>query len=251
MKIDYPVPEQTHQLRALWREAFGDDDDFLDLFFDQVFASDRCRCVTVDGTVAAALYWLDCRLGDRPLAYLYAVATGKRHRHQGLCWQLMMDTHRLLTSLGYAGTLLVPGESKLFEMYASMGYEVCTTIREFDADAALPRARLQELTAAEFAAARRRFLPENAVIQEGENLVFLSKLAKFYQGPDFLLCAGDGPEGFQGLELLGNADAAPGILAALGKARGSFRAPGVGRDFAMVHPLTGEIAPGYFGFAFD
>ncbi len=249
MKIDYPTPELVPQLRSLWREAFGDDGAFLDLFFDHVYSSDRCRCVTVDGKVAAALYWLDCRCQNQPVAYIYAVATGEKYRHQGHCWALMMDTHKLLTALGYAAAVLVPGEPKLFAMYRAMGYQVGSTIREFTAEAGPARTELRQLSTAEYAAARREFLPDKAVIQEGENLIFLSKMAKFYRGPDFLLCVGDGE--ITGLELLGNADAAPGILAALGRETGIFRTPGPGRDFAMYRAFAGEMAPGYLGFAFD
>ncbi len=251
MKIDYPVEAQIPQLRQLWKEAFGDSDGFLDLFFEDVFSSDRCRCVTLQDRVVAALYWLDCRCGNQPVAYLYAVATGKKHRGQGLCRELIADTHRLLRELGYAGTLLVPGEESLVEMYGSMGYGPCSTLREFSAEAGTERAELRERTAEEFAAVRPALLPLNAVLQEGENLLFLSKLAKFYQGADFLLCAVDQGEELLGLELLGNADAAPAILAALGKSAGIFRTPGTGREFAMYHPMKTGVLPGYFAFAFD
>ena len=44
---------------------------------------------------------------------------------------------------------------------------------------------------------------------------------------------------------------APGILAALGRERGTFRSPG-DKPFAMYHSLTGESwMPGYFGLAFE
>lgn len=251
MRIDYPAEGQLPQLRRLWQEAFGDDDDFLDLFFDDIYASDRCRCVTIEDSVAAALYWLDCRCYGRPIAYLYAVATGKKHRGRGLCRALMADTHRILKDLGYAGCVLVPGELPLFEMYGSMGYAPCGTIREFSREAGVERAALRALTPEEYAAARREYLAPGAVIQEGQNLTFLAKLAKFYAGEDFLLCAADRGEELFGMELLGNADAAPGILAALGKERGAFRTPGSDREFAMYHPLSDAPAPNYLGFAFD
>ena len=80
MIIDYPAENAIPQLRGLWKEAFGDEDAFLDAFFATGFSPDRCRCVTVDGQLAAALYWFDCSWEEKPLAYLYAVATGKAYR---------------------------------------------------------------------------------------------------------------------------------------------------------------------------
>ena len=84
MIIDQPTAAQQRQLRALWQEAFGDSDEYLDIFFGTAFSPNRCRCVAIEGKVVAALYWLDCACRGRKLAYIYAVATAKTHRGQGI-----------------------------------------------------------------------------------------------------------------------------------------------------------------------
>ena len=250
MRIDYPQSNQLSQLRGLWQEAFHDDGAFLDGFFDDVFSPDRCRCISVDGQVAAALYWLDCRAYDRPVAYLYAVATAKRHRGKGLCRALMEDTHLLLKELGYAGCLLVP-EDHLVGMYENFGYHFCSAIREFSCRAGEDPISLRKLTPEEYAAARRQYLPEGGVVQEGENLLFLQKMTDFYAGEELLFCASVTDGECFCPELLGNAAAAPAVLCALGAEKGRFRAPGEGKDFAMFHALSGLTPPTYFGLAFD
>ena len=131
MTIDRPVASQIPQLRNLWKEAFGDTDDFLDIFFHRAFSPDRCRCITWDGQVVAALYWFDCRWQEKNLAYLYAVATAKSCRGQGLCRLLVEDTHRHLQQSGYAGAILHPEKDGLFTMYGKFGYRTCACIREF------------------------------------------------------------------------------------------------------------------------
>lgn len=251
MRIDYPQPGQLQQLRMLWQEAFGDTEDYLDGFFYHVFSSDRCRCVTVGDQVTAALYWLDCRANQRPMAYLYAIATAKSHRGKGLCRALMADTHSLLQDLGYAGCLLVPGHHGLFRMYRDMGYAVCSGIREFTCTAGSEPLPLRQIGAEEYAQLRRQKLPDGGVIQEGENLTLLTQNAKLYAGEDILLCAAIEDSRLICPEILGNADAAPAVLAALSAASGTFRTPGNDRDFAMYHPLTDAPAPAYFGLAFD
>lgn len=251
MRIDDPRQDQLPQLRRLWKEAFGDDDAFLDLFFDHVFAADRCRCITVDGQIAAALYWLDCRFDGRPIAYLYAIATGKQHRGQGLCRALMSNVHDLFRQLGYAGAILVPGEPALFQMYGRMGYRICSAIGEMRCKAGEYPIQLQAIDSAQYARLRREMLPEGGVVQEGENLVFLEQLARFYAGQDLLLCAYGENGRLVVPELLGDPGAAPGILAALGAAEGTFRFPGDNRSFAMYYPLSDAPAPQYFGLAFD
>ena len=243
MRADYPTPEQTDGLRALWKEAFGDSDEFLDGYFDTAYATDRCRCITENGRIAAALYWMDCRCDGAPMAYLYAVATARLYRGQGLCRRLMEDTHSHLKNLGYAGCILVPGEPELFAMYEKMGYAAFGGMDTVTVEAGSPLP-LQTVTAEEYAALRRQYLPPRGVTQEG--MAFLATYANLYAGDDFV-CAWAGDTA---LELLGNTAAAPGILGALGKTKGRFRLPGK-HPFAMYRPLSDTPAPAYFGIAFD
>lgn len=251
MTIKSPTQDQIPQLRKLWQQAFGDTDAFLDIFFSAAFSPTRCRCVLVEGDVAAALYWFSCEAGGQPLAYLYAVATDEKFRGRGLCRRLMEDTHSHLASLGYAGALLVPGDAGLREMYRGMGYADATGIQTFSCKADQP-VLLEELDAAEYAAQRRKLLPPNGVVQEGENLRFLERLGRFYRGEDFLLCAVKAGDCLTVPELLGNAAAAPGIVAALGCKEGAFTVPGEEKPFAMVIALTPDFQkPSHFAFAFD
>lgn len=251
MRIDHPGTAQMMQLRQLWQEAFGDGDAFLDLFFGQAFAPRRCRCVMPDDRVAAALYWLDCRVDGRPMAYLYAIATAKAFRGRGICRALMEDTHALLRQQGYAGCILVPGNEPLFAMYSSMGYEICSGVREFECRAAGEKAALRQVEPEEYARLRRQYLPNGGVIQEGENLTLLAAQMGLYAGADVLLCGAVQDGALHCPEILGNADRAPAVLTALGAECGTFRCPGADKAFAMYHPLTDGPRPQYFGLAFD
>ena len=241
-----------NELRQLWKLAFGDTEAFLDGFFSTAYSPDRCRYLTVDGTVAAALYWFDCQCFDEKYAYLYAVATHPDFRGRGLCRKLMARTHKQLKEQGYAGCLLVPQEEGLRTFYGKMGYHNMGNVAEFTAVPGEKPAPLGEIVAEEYAALRRRYLPRGSVVQEGENLRFLARQARFYAGEDFLL-AGNIEDGFLwAMELLGSAEAAPGILKALGCVRGRFRTPGEALPFAMFLPLQENApAPQYFGHAFD
>lgn len=249
MSIDYPLPSQTDALRALWSEAFRDEDAFLDIFYTHGFNFDRCRCITLDGQVVAALYWFDCSLAGRPVAYLYGVATAKNHQGKGLCRSLLENTHKHLKYLGYDGAILVPEGEKLFRMYEKMGYRVCSSVMEFTCEADLEPVSLRRIDGEEYCRLRREYLPENGVIQEGDGIVFLQNTARFYAGEDFVVAVSRNEPFIP--ELLGNSQTAPGILTALHMAKGRFRTPGDGISFAMYHPLSDLPAPDYFGLAFD
>lgn len=251
MRFDYPATDHVAALKALWKQAFGDTDDFIDQFFATGYSADRCRCAVENGQLAAALYWFDCELDGRRIAYLYAIATDRLFQNQGICHALMEDTHTLLKKQGYSGTLLVPGATSLGAFYGSMGYRYATELREFFCTAAPESVSLRPIDAQEYARLRRELLPDGSVIQEGANLAFLTTQAALYAGTHLLLAARRDGDILFGLELLGDASAAPALLQALGAAQGRFRTPGEGRPFAMYRPLDGSPAPSYFAFAFD
>ena len=252
MKIDVPVDSQIPELRQLWKLAFGDEDSFIQMFFETGFHPDRCRCITIDGEIAAALHWFEAQCADQKVAYLYSVATHPDHRGKGLCSQLMEDTHRHLQSLGFSSVILVPQKESLREMYRKMGYADCTTVTEFFCTDAPYPAPMHQIDSAEYALLRKAYLPEGSILQEGSNLTFLGAYAKFYKGIDFIMVAASENDNLFAAEFLGNQESAPGILCALGLAQGSFRTIGNKKPFAMFHPLTQDaLVPAYFAFAFD
>ena len=256
--IANPLPSQLQKLRNLWKEAFGDNDAFLDIFERTAFHPKRCRCVTIDNEVVAALYWFDCEFENQPIAYIYAVATASAHQGKGLCHALMQDTHAHLLASGYAGAILVPGSKALFRFYEKMGYQTATYIEEITYNDSMlhtfePKSiTLRSIDKTEYAALRRRYLPEHAVIQEKENLEFLETQAEFYTGDDFLLACHKHEDMLQGIELLGNTAVIPAILLSLDYKEGHFRVPGNETPFGMYYNFKENTStPSYFGFAFD
>jgi len=251
MTIDAPQNIHIPALRRLWKQAFGDEDAFLDSFFAMGYAPERCRQLTVDGHLAAALYWFDCEWAGGRLAYLYAVATDAAFRGRGLCRALMEDTHRQLKELGYDGAVLVPGSESLFRLYEKMGYRTCSTIREFSCTAAHTPAKLRRISAEAYALLRRQLLPVGSVVQEGKTLAFLQTYAAFYAGENLILAASREDDKLIVSELLGESQSAAGIVSALGCTQGRFRTPGKDKPFSMYHPLSDRPAPSYFGLALD
>jgi ribosomal protein S18 acetylase RimI-like enzyme len=235
MKIEHPLQEDIAALRALWKEAFADPDSYLDLFFSTAFQPERCMYVRENGNIPAAAYWMDCEIAGRKAAYVYAVATAETYRGRGFCRALMENIHIILRDRDYCGSILVPGDAGLRQMYGAMGYEDFGSKPEY-AHTSEHCTQMQKIGREEFAGLRRSFLPENGVIQEGAQLMLLDALADFYRGDGFLLTVSK--EGNRILELLGDETAAGFYM--------------TGRQqFAMYHPLTEEIYPAYFAFAFD
>lgn len=237
------------ELRRLWKQAFGDTDAFLDDFFATGYSPERCHYLLQDGQLAAALYWFDCQLKDRKMAYVYAVATDEAFRNRGLCRRLLDETHGRLRSLGYSGALLVPGSQSLFRLYEKLGYRTCSYIAEVTCPAGTP-VEMHAISADEYARLRQKHLSANSVLQEGVTLDFLSRFADFYAGDGFVLAASLEGQTAYVQELLGTADTA-GVVSALGAIQGRVRTPGQETPFAMYYALDAGPAPAYFGLALD
>ena len=253
MIIDYPKIKDIPELIKLWKEAFGDSDKFLKTFFSTAFSAKRSRHITVDGITAAALYWFDCSYNGNNIAYVYAVATKKAYRGQGLCRILINDTHTILKSRGYAGAILVPGSKELFDFYNRLGYETCAYVNELKCIKSGKKLKVSKIGKTEYAKLRRQYLPSGSVVQEGENLDFLERYASFYAGHDFVLATQGEKDTMHGIELLGNISSAPDIVGTLGYKSGSFRVPGQEIPFAMYYHFekSDTTVPTYFGLAFD
>lgn len=241
---------ETNGLKKLWTECFGNEDGWVDAFLQTAFCPGQVRTLDRQGAPAAALSWMEVTCEGQKMAYLYAIATHPDHRRQGLCRELMARTHGELAERGYAGTILVPADARLRQMYAEMGYGNFGGLREISAKATDP-IPLRALSAEEYAALRREFLPAGGVVQESGAIAYLAQSARFYRGAEFLLAAALEEDRLFGVELLGNPDSAGGILAALGYEKGVFRMPGE-KPFAMFRPLRRDArTPGYFGLAFE
>lgn len=239
-------------LKRLWMQAFGDPEEVPEAFFSTAFSPARYNAIRIDNTPVSALYWLDCSLQDSRFAYIYAVVTDCAFRGKGYAGRLIEDTHRLLQQAGYAGAILVPGEPWLFGFYQKFGYRVFSTVQEFTCTQGEQPEELEPLDFVRYANIRRKYLPAGGILQEGETLAFLQTQARFFSGKDFVLAASQQNSTLIAHELLGNSQAAAGILRALNISQGQFRTPGPGRDFAMFCPLQEHCpTPAYFGLALD
>ena len=76
------------QLKALWKNVFGDTDEYISLFFEKRFTPSQCVAAISGGKVVGMLFLLpfDLVCGNERYSgrYIYAVATHPDHRRQGI-----------------------------------------------------------------------------------------------------------------------------------------------------------------------
>jgi len=252
MRPDHPHPALIPGLRKLWQEAFGDTEEYLDGFFRLAYSPENCLCIGEGDIVHAALYWLDMTCRGERIAYIYAVATAKNRRGEGLCRTLMDAAHVLLAQRGYAAAVLVPQNVGLSRMYEKMGYASCCGISKMTFSAAEEPVSLRRVGQSEYNALRNTLLPAGGVELGERALAFLAIHAEFFTGDGFALAAVEDKGVLHGLEYLGDTAKLPGIATALSCREGTARTPGNEKPFAMYCPLRENAPkPSHFGFAFD
>ena len=233
MTIDRPTDRDIPALRELWKEAFGDSDEFLDGFFREGFAFDRCRCLFVKGQPVAALYWFDCDYRAQRLAYLYAVATKNALQGQGLCRALMDSTHAHLEALGYGGTLLVPGNEGLFRLYEKLGYVPFCPRKMVTVSAGGAAVEAAPISPERYLALREGYLPQDAARLQLPALRYVGTYCGFYEGDGFAFCGAVEDEKLYCQEFLGDVEKLPGVLRYFGAASGECPLFVEGEPYAM------------------
>ncbi len=227
------------KLCRLWKQAFGDSDEFLQDFFCVAFSPQRCCTIEQDGDPASMLYWFDCTWEGRKIAYIYAVATDEYYQNQGFCRLLMEKTHRRLREQGYSGAVLVPGSRALFSLYEKMGYAPFCAMQTMTISAGSEPVDLARLSHEEYSRRRLPLLPAGSVIHGDLTFDFLATFCDFYTVGDCLFCGGMEEDTFYFQEYLGDPCCVGGVLAALGAKKGVLRFPG-DTPFAMYRPLQDE-----------
>ena len=251
MTIKTPEKQDIPALRALWKEAFGDPDTFLDTFFVAGFSPNRSRGVFLENQPVAALYWFDCAWAGKKIAYLYAIATAKNRQGQGLCRALMTDTHNHLKSLGYHGAALVPAKEELFSLYEKFGYEGFYPATRQEVTAEEKPISLQPIDGQTYSRLRQNLLPQDALLQEGATVAFLSGFAEFYQLDSGIACAAKEGDTLYIQEYLADPKELPAFAFALGCQTAQARLAG-GKNCAMYLPFDGEKKrPAYLGIHLD
>ncbi len=250
IEILNPDIKDLSRLISLWKEAFSDDSGYFDCFSALCFSPDHALVLKEKGGILSALYILDCEFKGKKLGYIYAVATYKAYRGQGLATRLLEFSDEYMKAHGYSAALLRPASDRLFGFYEKLGYDIILKKDRFEA-AADGFSDIAKISAAEYARRRTEFLPLGAVLQPTVQLSLFESYANLYMGDGFLLAAEERNGTLYAAEFLGNREVAPAITAALGFEKGIFNTVGGSVPFALLKNFDLEELPDYFGIAFE
>lgn len=120
--VEFENPHYKEQTVSLWREAFGDSEEYIRFFHSM---HGRCVCITVGegDELVSALYLIDGELCGEKGYYLFAAATFKKFRGRGYMAKLLNKAKDFALRNGKSFIALVPAEQSLFGYYSRFGYK--------------------------------------------------------------------------------------------------------------------------------
>lgn len=243
-------------LRALWRQAFCDDEQTIDAFFKTLFPVSDAFAAREGDALCAMLFCLPqtlvCAEGEQKAAYVYAVATDERYRRQGACRGLLQYAEKKLKSRGVRLMLLSAATEALGAMYEKLGFSGGRAAYAPQM-LPLPAGRAEVVSATAYAGLRETLLGNAPHIRyDKPTLEYAALDDTFYllDAPGALGCAAVRrlPDGrLRADELLPDARVLPALAAALGQTEILLPTP----RFYTRWLDTAPEEPVYAAFALD
>ncbi len=113
-------------MKELWLEAFPEDTDFVNVFFEKFYRPSRAFLRYDGKTLVSMLFYMDIKLKYKRKvykgAYLYGVATKTEERNAGHFSALHDFFAEKLKTRKYKFILTLPSSDSLFPMYKKFGY---------------------------------------------------------------------------------------------------------------------------------
>ena len=114
-------------LKKLWKEVFKDEDELVDLFFENEYKYCKTFAVIKNNEVVSAFYLLNSKLKYEDKIYkgfyLYAASTKENERKKGHITALMKEAFAFAKKNNYDYISLVPSEESLYNYYSRFGFE--------------------------------------------------------------------------------------------------------------------------------
>lgn len=131
--IRYAQKTDIPALKALWQQAFGDEEAFVERFFEKRVLGQLQNAIVLEeqGVLVSMLYALPCILahGTSKAQYkavnLVGVATQKDQQHKGYMRKLLEGAFAMLQEQGVVAIVLKPSNPRFYEKF---GFHICNTL---------------------------------------------------------------------------------------------------------------------------
>ena len=176
-------------LKRLWKIAFGDDDSYIEAFFNNCYRPGSAIVAEIGTAAASAIYVLDAGSLNTPeplpCSYSYALATLPEYSGLGLGEKVTRAAIAHSFQMGYKCNIICPADESLFPYYEKMGYKRFFKVRSSVFSKSTTSAKIgsiAEITGEEYGKIRKGLLPPLSVFQPPAFLEHQSALCTLSKG---------------------------------------------------------------------
>ena len=121
--MDKITNSKATECARLWKEAFGDSDEFISSFIKNIYIGDNMLCVEQHGKVVSMLHFVPFEYDSSKVAYIYAVATAVNERGKGYARLLIRQAIEKAIHDGYKAVFTLPADDGLSGFYSQFGFK--------------------------------------------------------------------------------------------------------------------------------
>lgn len=198
-------PEEAEAQKQLWKTAFLDGDQDVDLFYESCWKPEDMLLLLEDGKLASMLALLPEMIvfpGGKTASsyYVYALATAPQARGKGYARQLLRYMDAFLRKRGVDCVTTVPAEPSLHRFFAAVDFIPCFstwtgTVPRSALDAPAPGDTIAEIGPEEYGRIRNAHLAGTPHVRYGTGLLgYQQGMGRLYGGGLYRVTA-DGTEG--------------------------------------------------------
>ncbi len=168
----------------LWKEAFGDTEEAINLFLDDRYIPQNTVVCEDNGIISSMLFLLEGKLiidhKEYDAYYLYAAATLKEFRGRGVMAQLLEYSKNTAAGRNIDFICLKPAEESLFDYYSKHGYRKAFSLKSIEINIR----DIKDLKTIKAAEKYDRFIWDKSAVE------YAKKQHLFYGGKVFDSCEG-------------------------------------------------------------
>ena len=116
-------PSIEEQCTALWKEAFGDEEEFILSFMQNHYDRENIMYIEENGHLLSMLHLIPFEAEGTKVGYIYAVATASEARGRGLASRLIKEAIEKARKIGFAALATLPADEKLHGFYNRFGFK--------------------------------------------------------------------------------------------------------------------------------
>lgn len=113
---------QKSGCRKLWKEVFGDSDEFIDTFMRSIYNSENMLYIEKEKSIISMLHIIPFTFNSHKAGYIYAVATAPEERGKGLASMLMERAIEVSQEKGMTALFTIPANEGLRTFYSKFGF---------------------------------------------------------------------------------------------------------------------------------